>query len=291
MKLLNNSIKPIKNNLEDDEKELDGVEFEFSNKNRDKDLVQHLELSDIGNSNRYEQLQQYSFDGEDSFEKMTGIKFIIICIKDTQNDTVTAGFQTFSKSQILSVDDRVLLSKFSQTLANDEEPTYSSDFSDALYDIPQRIDVLYHDGELYVFNQSRFERIFGHYDDFEDAAKSIVDNLDDKTDVEIEGMSHFNKAIDDFPNVKRRLYDVKKNIDQASDDKNSKPIYEALNQDNLEYLKDNFDSDVIVVDNKEYKIQLENRFDSWGLIKVLNDAHLESELTNSGYVTNSKNRT
>jgi hypothetical protein len=163
MKLFKNSIKPIKNNLEDDEKELDGVEFEFSNKNRDKYLVQHLELSDIGNSNRYEQLQEYSFDGEDSFEKMTGIKFIIICIKDTQNDTVTAGFQTFSKSQILSVDDRVLLSKFSQTLANDEEPTYSSDFSDALYDIPQRIDVLYHDGELYVFNQSRFERIFGHY--------------------------------------------------------------------------------------------------------------------------------
>lgn len=288
--LLKKSVQSKKDDLEDDEKEIEGEEFEFSNKNRDKDLIQYLEFSEITHHNRFEQLQDYEFDSEDSFEKKTGIKFIIICVRDPDDDTVTAAFQTFSKSRILSVDDRVIISKISQTITDDDEPTYESNFEETLYDIPQRIDALYHDEQVYVFNQNRFERIFDYYDEFDSAAQSIVTDLTSDVDINIEGMPHFEKAIKDFPHLKRRLYDVKNNIEKAREEEDAEPIVDVLDQGTLQYLDENFESDVIVRENGDYQIELEDRFDSWGLVKVLNDAYLESDVTDSEYVANSKSR-
>lgn len=276
--LVADEVQSVVDELEDEEEELSTTEYDIANKNRDKDLVQHLPFEDIEQSDRFEPIVDGTVNESDSFDTHYDLSFVAIRLL-LPSDTTLVAFQTFSKGQVLKTEESLLLSTIQErTGGENNEPVYKAEVEDTFYQLPYRVDALYIDDTeiVNVFNQQRFERIFDYYDEFRDAAEEVVTELEDM-DIPISGMEYIETGYQHFPNAARLFYDVRE-----------LGRYRNLDQKNLEYLYENFSPDPIVQENGEYQIEATDRFDVWGVLRVLNDSHLESPVTDSRYVSHSK---
>lgn len=284
--LVAGELKSMGDDLNDDEKQLDLAPYNIANKNRDEDLVQHLQFNEIDNSARFRPITEGDVDEEDSFKTYSNLNFIAIRLRPSATDTTITAFQTFTRRQVLKTDESLILSVFQNASSSAEEPVYEAE-KETLYQLPYRVDAVYEDDvdaddegdTVYVFDQRRFESIFDYYDEFRNAAVDVIEDLEDM-EITINGMEHIETAYQDFPNAARLFYDV-----------NELGRYENLDQNSLEYLYENFSPDTIVHTDGEYQLEATNRFDIWGILRVLNDSHLESSITDSRYISLSKQST
>lgn len=277
--LVGDEVQSVVSDLNDEDEELAEAPYDIANKNRDENLVQHLPFDDIEQSDRFEPIVNGDIDAEDSFKTYYDLNFVAIRLRHPDTDTTIVAFQTFTRGQVLKTDESLILSRFQAATSDSEEPVYQAEVEDTLYQLPYRVDATYHDGTVYVFDQRRFESIFDYYDEFRNAADDVITDLNEM-DIPIAGMEHIETAYQHFPNAARLFYDVRE-----------LGRYENLNQETLEYLYENFSPDAIVEDNGEYRIEASDRFDVWGVLRVLNDSHLESPVSQSRYISLSKQST
>jgi hypothetical protein len=277
--LVSNEVKSTVSDLNDDENELTEAPYNIANKNRDKDLVQYLSFGDIEQSDKFDPLIKENIDEEDSFRTYYDIKFIAIRLHPPEMDTTIVAFQTFSRGQVLKTKEKIVLSRVQRTVSDNEEPVYDAKVKDTLYQFPYRVDAVYNSDSVYVFHQQRFERIFDYYQEFQNAANDVISELEEM-DITITGMENIKKACKDFPNAARLFYDVRE-----------LGHYRALNQDKLKYLFENYSPDSIIKQGDQYQLNANDRFGVWSVLRVLNDSHLESGVTNERYISLSKQST
>jgi hypothetical protein len=277
--LVSEEVQSVVDDLDDDEDGLAVAPYDIANKNRDEDLVQHLSFDEIEQSNRFEPIINGSVDQEDSFTSYYDINFVAIRFRPSDTDTTIVAFQTFTKGQVLKTDESLILSTIQGAVSDSEEPVYDAEVEDTMYQLPYRIDAVYNEDTIYVFDQRRFESIFDYYDEFRNAADEVITDLRD-IEITIDGMEHIETAYQDFPNAARLFYDVRE-----------LGRYENLDQNSLEYLYENFSPDSIIQADGEYQLEVTDRFDVWGFLRVLNDSHLESSITDSRYISLSKQST
>jgi len=279
VELVSDEVHSVASDLDDDEEGLSEAHYDIANKNRDEDLVQHLSFDEIEQSDRFDPLINGNVDEEDSFKTYYDLNFVAIRLRPSGTDTTIVAFQTFTKGQVLKTDESLILSKIQGTVTESDEPMYEAEVEDTLYQLPYRVDAIYEGDMVYVFDQRRFESIFDYYDEFRDAAEEVISDLEDM-DITITGMEHIETAYQDFPNAARLFYDVRE-----------LGRYENLDQANLAYLHDNFAPDPIIERDGEYQLKATDRFDIWSILRVLNDSHLESPVTDSQYISLSKQGT
>jgi len=277
--LVSEEVRSVVDDLDDDEDGLTVEPYDIANKNRDEDLIQYLSFDEIEQSSRFEAIINGNVDQEDSFTSYYDLNFVAIRLRPSGTDTTIIAFQTFTKGQVLKTDESLILSTIQGAVSDSEEPVYDAEVEDTMYQLPYRVDAVYKEDTIYVFDQRRFESIFDYYDEFRDAADEVITDLRDM-EITIDGMEHIETAYQDFPNAARLFYDVRE-----------LGRYENLDQNNLEYLYENFSPDPIVQVDGEFQLEVTDRFDVWGFLRVLNDSHLESSITNSRYISLSKQST
>jgi hypothetical protein len=176
-------------------------------------------------------------------------------------DDLVIGFQHYWGNQLLG---NTSLFNF-LTKEGDFEP-----IDDPIISVPKRLDAVYHDEVLYIFDDWRFEQIFGYYRAYEEVSEEVMNTLED-SEIMFENMETVEKAILDNPNMMRKVSDVQRN-----------GVYENLSMDDVEWVigqhPEALEGVNVVDDDGERKIQVENRTEVWGLVHILNDDHVVSEL-------------
>lgn len=144
--------------------------YHISNVDKDVEPLQHLEAESIPGFDRFEELVTNPDCDDTSFTDGDRPDFQTVRTKDADGNMVVA-FQKYSNRQILGSSYRV---KFS--LSGDNE--YDRVRNDLLA-IPERVDALYYDGLLFVFNPSKFEDIFDYLEMYESRATAVFDGLEE----------------------------------------------------------------------------------------------------------------
>ena len=144
--------------------------------------------------------------------------------------------------------------------------------------IPDRVDAVYYDDTMFIFSQSKFEKVFDYLDEYERRADEVVDVIDD-SDIPFHDFEMFREAIYGNNKVLRLMHKV-----------HERGTYESLTPDDAEYIRNNFDTDVKFEENEdgEMAIQMDDKRDVWAVLRFFNDDHLDSPITDESYISLSK---
>jgi len=131
---------------------------------------------------------------------------------------------------------------------------------------------------MYIFDQSRFEKVFDYLAEYERCADDVLDRIEE-TDIPFHDFEMFKDAVYGNNRVLRLMYKV-----------HERGVYEDMDLDDATYIRDNFDTDVKFEENGdgEMSIKMDDKRDVWAVLRFFNDDHLDSPLTNEQYISLSK---
>jgi hypothetical protein len=178
-------------------------------------------------------------------------------------------FQDYTRAQILGRTSRLRMIVRDGTY----KPVEGSVLS-----VPDRIDVLYFQGDFFVFDQRRFEKIFDYHDEFERAAAGIFDTLS-KSDIPFADIDMFREAVMGNKRALRLFYEVEQ-----------RGKYRKMDASHVEMVNQDFNTYILFIEDEKGNPQLgmRDKRDVWRLLRFLNDDHVTSPITNSYYVSRSK---
>lgn len=244
--------------------------YHISNADREDIPLQFIEAEDIPHFDRFSQLSETDAFPESLYDDVPSPNFQTIRLKQGSTPRVVA-FQKFTKRQILGKSWRL---KFS--LRDGEEYNI---FRDNLMGIPERIDALYYDGLVFVFEPKRFEDIFDYVDEYETQANQVIDGLLD-SNINIHQFAEFNDSIKNDRRALRKMHKVQE-----------RGVYEDITQNEVEDIIQEFDLDISVLNppDGEWEINIPDMRKKWDVIRILNDDHVLSYITDDKFqVTGSK---
>ena len=255
-------------NLEKGEQE--GTEYAASNIQSAKDYIQYVSPDEVPRFDDYEELlSTHDFPTRKYFLDDELPDFQVIMVRDGTGERALA-FQNMTRSYVHGYDKGI-------RFWSDDE--YYRPVENPVIEIPNRIDALYYDDALLIFNQSNFEKIFDYRDEFTEAAKETIRDIAD-SNVPIHTEDLFLDAVKSYPNVPRLLYAVR---DRALWE------HEAVDMDVFEYIIDEFDLEIGVEERDGVKgIVMNDKRLVWEVIHLYNDDHLNSPITEIGYQVGDK---
>lgn len=239
-------------------------QYHISNVDKDVEPLQYLEAESIPDFERFEEVVTNTDCPETSFKDGDRPEFQTIRTKDPDGNMVVA-FQKYSNRQILGKGYRA---KF--LLGGDNE---FDRVRDNLLAIPERVDALYYDGLIFVFNPSKFEDIFDYLEMYESRATSVFEGLEE-TDIRIHNFEEFAESVRNDRRALRKM----RQIEELG-------LYQDLERDEVEEVAKEFDLDIEVGENSdgEWGIRVPDMRKKWDVIRLLNDDHLYSSLTEGRY--------
>ncbi|WP_345530623.1 Kiwa anti-phage protein KwaB-like domain-containing protein, partial [Actinoplanes utahensis] len=218
---------------------------------------------------RFEEIFSEREVGYTTYEEMDP-DFQAIRIMDSE-DGMVIGFQHYWGNQLLGNTSLFNIWTRGGELTPIDDPIIS---------IPKRLDAVYYDGVLYIFDNWRFEQMFDYHEVYEEVAENVLGTLREG-DIRFGDMDLVESGVLNNPNMMRKLRDVQEN-----------GLYEELDMDDIEWVLGEYPNalDGIHIDGvaDDREIVLENKLKIWGLIHILNDDHVVSSLTNRAYQASNK---
>ncbi|MFY4814785.1 Kiwa anti-phage protein KwaB-like domain-containing protein [Haloarcula sp. AONF1] len=253
----------------DESKEV--VKYAAANISSQSDYVQHVLADDVPRFEQYqdllttEEFEQIDYIDEDG----EGPEFQVILIRDGTEDRALV-FQDITRREILGRDGKI------RFWSDDDHYT---DVNKTIVEVPNRIDAVYYDGHIFIFDQRRFEKIFDYMDEFNEVAEDTVEEIVD-SEVPIHTDDVFLDAVTSYPNATRIFYAVRERALWEHED---------VNMDTFDYIVDEFDLSIEIEERDgEEGIVLEDKRNVWEVIHLYNDDHLSSPITEVGYQVGKK---
>jgi hypothetical protein len=253
-----------------EEKKILFDEYDIANRDRDKTFVQHVPFEEVVEPERFNRL----FEGE-RFSRTTyteGEKpeFQAIRLKDEDSERMAIAFIHYTRRQIMGRTSRLKMKMLGDETHRQVE--------NSLLSIPDRVDAVYYDGMLYVFDQTKFEQIFDYIEKYKSSAEEVVESIREK-DIPFEDFEMFEEAVYGNNRVLRLMHEVEQ-----------RGVYDEMNPDDVEHVRENYETDVKFKENEDgdLVITMENKRDIWAVLRFFNDDHLESPLTDEQYLSLSK---
>ena len=236
--------------------------YEAGNIERDEVPIQYLPVEEIPNYDIFDPFTRQSGFEETSYESFNSPDFQAFRVRDKWGDMFVA-FRKFSKRQIVGSSWQVKL-----TLRDSEYDV----FEENLIALPENIDAFVYDGILFVINQGKFEDIFDYFTSYKQSTRNVLDELED-SQLTIHDEDLFERAVLSDRTALRKMVTVER-----------RGLYKQLEREQVEEVIEEFDLDVNVREiDGEWGITLSTRGDKKDVIRILNDDHLYSEITDSKY--------
>lgn len=262
-------IENKKNAVEGGSKE--AVEYAAANISDQSDYVQHVPADEVPRFEQYGELlttddfRPTDYVTEDGKEP----EFQVILIRDGTDDRVLV-FQDITRREILGENDKI------RFWSNDD---HYKEIDETIIEVPNRIDAVYYDDHLLIFDQRRFEKIFDYMDEFHDAAEDTLEEIVE-SDVPIHTDDRFLDAVTSYPNATRIFYAVRERALWEHED---------VDMDTFDYIIDEFELSIDIEERDgEEGIVLEDKRNVWEVIHLYNDDHLSSPITEVGYQVEGK---
>jgi hypothetical protein len=154
------------------------------------------------------------------------------------------------------------------TLRNNEYDTFEED----VIALPEHLDVFYYNGLLYVINQGKFEDLFDYLKEYKRRAREVFNGLTE-SDIKIHDMAEFADSVTNDTRALRKMQKVEQ-----------RGLYDDITPDIVDNVINEFDLEVQsqVIDG-DWGIVLPDKRNKWDIIRLLNDDHLYSSLTDGKY--------
>lgn len=260
---VNNKVEAIEN----DSVEFD--EYQLANADKERSFVQYEPLDNLPSPENFERV----FEGErfthTSYIEGDKPEFQAIRIRGPDNEQVAIAFLHYTRRQILGRTSWLRMKVGDNSHREVEESILS---------IPDRVDAIYYDDAFFVFDQSKFEKMFDYLDQYEDQADDVVEAIKEN-DIPFEDFDLFEDAVYGNNRVLRLMHKVHK-----------RGAYEDMEPKDAEYVRENFDTDVKFRENDddELVITMDDKRDVWAVLRFFNDDHLSSPLTDEQYLSLAK---
>jgi len=252
--------------------ESDNIRFSdygIENRDRDQTFVQYEPTDNIPQFENFERLLEGERFSHTTYTEPPKPEFQAIRIQDPHNGQMAIAFLNYSRRQIMGRTSRARMRVGSEK---------HTKVGDSLISIPDRVDSIYYDGMMYIFDQSRFEKVFDYLAEYERCADDVLDRIEE-TDIPFHDFEMFKDAVYGNNRVLRLMYKV-----------HERGVYADMDLDDATYIRDNFDTDVKFEENGdgEMSIKMDDKRDVWAVLRFFNDDHLDSPLTNEQYISLSK---
>lgn len=194
-------------------------------------------------------------------EFVDGVRFNVLTLSAGPQRVVF--FRKYGPNKELSRSNKLTTLFMGERLVSIDEPTFQFD---------PNFDMLLYRDHLYIRNRANFEYILRYYDQLQAVAQESLDAIAET--VPIANFEEFSES------CRGHLQKLKKlrNIAQ-------KPYLADVTIEDIRRTIENFELDVEINDNDELVFDTANR---WGILQLLDDAYLGSEMTGLRYETNSK---
>lgn len=194
-------------------------------------------------------------------EFVADVRFNVLVLSRGPNRVVL--FRRYGPNKELSRSNKLVTLFLGERLESIEEPTFQFD---------PNFDMLLYRGHLYIRNRANFEYVLRYYEQLESAAQESLDAIAET--VAIANFEEFsNSCLGNLQKLKK-LRNIAK-----------KPYLASITIDDIRRTIDKFELDVEFDENDEL---LFDTNDHWGILQLLDDAYLGSEMTGIRYETNSK---
>ncbi len=138
-----------------------------------------------------------------------------------------------------------------------------------------RVDCLAHDGYLFIFNKSNFQRIFQYFEMVKRSAKEALDVI--RHSIPISNFAEFEQACEAHLQKLAKL----KNISQ-------RPYLKTLSVKDLKKVIDEFQLPIKTVKHDGVEKLVFDPSDKWAILKLLDEDYLNSTLTGNKYEATGK---
>lgn len=245
------------------------VDYDIQNRHRDEDVIEYLSAESLPRFEDFGRLLEGQRFSSTTYREPPKPEFQAIRVHHSDLDGKIVGFLNYRRDQILGRTSRVRMKVGS---------TKHSSVDESLMGIPNRLDALYYEGDVFVFNHSHFESAFDYMDQYLEQADETLDELREG-DIPFDDFDLFADAVRSNPNALRLLQEV-----------HERGVYTELGPEDAELIQEEFDTEVEFVekDDGSHAIFMENKLDVWKVLRFFNDDHLLSPLTEQGYVSLSK---
>jgi|GEM_PF-4642704 len=246
------------------------LEYSLANVNRETEPIQYLSRDDFPMFDSIEPLVEDNSFPDSSFQTPRP-SFQAIRIKDRHGRKLVA-LKKYTNRQVIKPG-----RKFLMFLSGEE---YTKLEQDELVALPNRIDAVYFDTQIFVFNQKPFEDIFDWDEELQETVDSVCTRIE-SSDVLVHNMDTFKDHVLNDRTKMRKLYEVSE--DGITDD---------LDMDVAEDMIDEFNLDLDIEENEEGEkgITVPNGHKVWDLIRLFNNDHLVSPVDAAKFQVYGKDR-
>lgn len=243
--------------------------YSLQNRERDEKFVQYEDAENIPRLGQMEDLLEGERFEHTTYTKEPKPEFQAIRLQDENGDEMAIAFLNYTRSQIMGRTARVRMKLGDETHQKVE---------DSLLSIPDRVDAVLYDGEMFIFSQSKFEKIFDYLEEYEQKADEVVEAIEE-ADIPFQDFDLFHEAVYGNNRVLRLMHKV-----------HERGTYEEMEATDAEYIRQNFDTDVKFEKNGdgEMEVVMDDKRDVWAVLRLFNDDHLDSPITDEQYISLAK---
>lgn len=239
-------------------------EYNISNTKRDSVPPQFVKADDVEHRERYIPLFNSTPFKSTTYDEQSDIGFQVLRLKSERTEERLMAFQRFTKRQISVDSDNLRL-----TMSGD---SYDS-FDRTVVTIPEQVDCIWYQDTIYVFRSKQFEYIFDYLEQYKRQANAVLEGLE-KSDLNIHNMEEF---VDSIRGDRRAL--------RKMDSVQQRGLYDSIDRSEVEDVVDEFDLglEVETDDSGEWGVTIPDLRKKWDVIRLLDDDHVVSYLTDSQY--------
>jgi len=253
--------------------ENDSIRFDpysLENRDRDETLLQYEDVDNIHQFEHFDRLLQGQRFQHTSYEEPPKPDFQAIRLRDEDDKETAIAFLNYRHSQILG-------RKSWLRMKVGGSDTHRK-VDESILSIPDRVDAVYYDDTMFIFDQNKFEKIFDYLEEYRRRADDVIDHLDE-SDIPFQDFELFKDAIYGNSKVLRLMYKI-----------HERGAYEDMTTEDAEYIRENFDTDVKFDKNGDgdMEVMMDNKLDIFAVLRFFNDDHVDSPITDEQYVSLSK---
>lgn len=253
--------------------ENDNIRFDsysLANRDRDETLLQYESVENIPQFQHFDRLLQGQRFHHTSYEVPPKPEFQAIRLRDEDDEDTAIAFLNYRRSQILGRKSWLRM----KTGGSDTHRKVD----ESILSIPDRVDAVYYDDTIFIFDQNKFEKIFDYLEEYRRRADDVIDHLEE-SDIPFQDFELFKDAIHGNNKVLRLMYKV-----------HERGVYENMTSEDAEHIRQNFETDVKFEENGDgdMEVKMDNKLDIFAVLRFFNDDHVGSPITDEQYVSLSK---
>lgn len=258
----------VSQTIKNETKEL--LPYHAGNMEKNKSPIQFLEVGDLPDYEIFDPFTRKSGFEETSYREFSNPDFQVYRVRDRLGRNMFVGFRKFTRKQVVGSSWKVKVS------LRDSE--YDM-FEDDVYALPEHFDAFVLNDTLFVKNQRSFEDIFDYFTAYNESAENVFASIEDSV-INIHNMELFRDSVKGDRNALRKMVAVEE-----------RALYDELTREDVETVVEEFRLNVDITEiDGEWGIVLPSRRDKLDLIKLFNDDHMYSALTDVRYQALGKNK-